>query len=160
MRALVAAALLCVAASASAQPAPPAPPPVPAPVMPSPLTARADVEVMVIEASEAAGENDPRLTPLLPTLKATGFASFQLVDRRSLRVADSETQQLLLSGARVLTVQMLSHDLQQARVRLVLVSGAARLVDTTITVHRNKAFYLAVRGHAGKSLIVPVAVRY
>jgi hypothetical protein len=157
MRALLAAAWLCLSASAWAQPAPP---PQPAPVMPSPVTARVDVEVMVIEASEAAGPSDPRLTPLLATLNATGFASFQLVDRRSLRVADSETQQLLMSDARVLTIQMLSHDLQQAQVRLVLVSGAARLVDTTITVHRNKAFYLAVRGHAGKSMIIPVAVRY
>ena len=159
MRVLLASAWLCLSASAWAQPAPPAPPQ-PAPVMPSPVTARVDVEVMVIEASEAAGPSDPRLTPLLATLNTTGFASFQLVDRRSLRVADSETQQLLMSDARVLTIQMLSHDLQQAQVRLVLVSGAARLVDTTITVHRNKAFYLAVRGHAGKSMIIPVAVRY
>ena len=152
---LALAALLSGASPALAQT-----PPAPAPVMPAQVEARVGVSLMVLLASEQAGESDPRLASWMPLLRTTPFQSFQMLDAHEMALADSEEHGLRLSEGRRIRLQLLSHDLTQARLKVVLESGEEKVVDTTITVARNKSFFLAVRGPQGTSLLLPIVVRY
>lgn len=146
---------LCCGPLAVAQPAP-----APAPVMPSPVSARVDVSVMVVLASEGAGESDPRLSAWMPLLRSTPFQSFQMLDAHELRIADTEEQGVSLSGGRRIRVQLLQHDLAQARLKIELMNGDEKMVDSTVTIARNKSFFLVIRGENGTALLMPIVVRY
>jgi hypothetical protein len=132
----------------------------PAPVLPTAVAPRVDVGVMVIQASATPGPIDSRLTPLLPTLRTLPFQAFTLLDEHDVRLIDGATEAVSLAGDRRLRVQLLSHDAKEARVRIELMAGEVQLVDTTISIHRNRSFYVAVRGGQGTTLILPVSVRY
>jgi hypothetical protein len=134
--------------------------PTPAPVMPSPVSAHVDVSIMVVAATEGAGPSDPRLEAWMPLLKVTPFQSFQMLDAHELRLGDTEEQAMRLSEGRRVRIQLLSHDLSQARLRVELMNGEDKAVDTTVTITRNKSFFLVVRGKEGAALLVPIVVRY
>lgn len=136
------------------------PTPAPAPVMPSPLSAHVDVSVMVVHASEAAGESDPRLSAWMPLLRSTPFQSFQMLDAHEMRIADTEDQGVSLSAGRRIRVQLLQHDLSQARLKIELMNGDEKIVDSTVTIARNKSFFLVIRGENGTALLMPIVVRY
>lgn len=144
---------LGVAGHANAQPAP-------APIMPSAVGAKVEVEVMVILAKAEPGAVDPRLASMASALKSLPFQSFTLLDQQGVRLAGGEEQALRLTDQRRLKVRLVAHDATQATVKIELMSGETEVLDTTVSVHRNKSFYLAVRGYQGGSLVVPVTVRY
>jgi hypothetical protein len=135
-------------------------PPTPAPVMPNAVAPKVDIGVMVISASATPGPTDARLSALLPTLRTLPFQSFTLIDEKAVRLTDGASEAVVLSGDRRLRVQLLSHDAKEARVRVELMAGEVQVVDTTISIHRDRSFYVAVRSADGATLILPVSVRY
>ena len=132
----------------------------PAPVMPSPVPARVTVEVKVIQASSEAGASDPRLASMMGALSRMGFARFWLVDEHAGAMADTEELTLRLPENRRLRVSLVSHDAAAARVRVELISGEVRVLDSTVSINRNRAFFLKVGLPAGGAIILPVGVRY
>lgn len=153
------AAVLLVMALAA--PAAPALAQTPAPVMPSPVSAFVDVRLMVVQASEQPGAIDPRLGPLGPTLASTTpFKSFSLLAEHELRLGDTEEHAVPVSAARRIRCRLISHDTQQAQLRVELLGADASIVDTTVTIRRNKSFVVVMRGRDGTSLLIPMSVRY
>ncbi len=134
--------------------------PSPAPVMPATVGPRIEVEVMIIHAAKGAPAIDPRLAGMMDQLSALPFDSYKLLDQHAVRLIDGSKDAVQLAGDRALRVYLISHDAREARVRVELMSGEQQVMDTTVSIHRNRAFYLAVRGYEGGSLIVPVSVRY
>ncbi len=131
----------------------------PAPVMPTTVPSRVTVGVMAIQATSEPGPIDERLRPLLSALQALPFKSFQLLDTREVLLRDASHGDLRLAGGRTLTVHLVSHDDKQAQVRVELVTGDKKVLDSTVVVRRNLTFNLAVRTTTG-ALVVPITVRY
>jgi hypothetical protein len=132
----------------------------PAPVMPSSVPARVAVDLMVIAASNEPGASDPRLSGQMAALTRTGFQRFSLLDERSGMLADTEEQTMTMAGDRRVRVSLVSHDAVSARVHVELVSAGVKVMDSTITINRNRAFYLRVNGAPGTAVFIPVNVRY
>jgi hypothetical protein len=133
----------------------------PAPVMPSPVPAWVDVKLMVVQASEQAGAVDPRLGSFAQTLlSSTPFLSFTVLAQHEMRLGDTEEHAVSVSDVRRVRCRLISHDPQQAQLRVELLSGDTQIVDTTVTIRRNKSFVVAMRSRDGTTLLIPLTVRY
>lgn len=133
----------------------------PAPVMPSPVPALVDVKMTVVQASEQPGPIDPRLGALAASMQAsTPFKSFIVLAQHQLRLADTEEHAVVISDARRLRCRLLSHDTQQAQLKVELLGGDSQIVETTVTIRRNKSFVVVMRGRDGTSILIPLTVSY
>lgn len=144
---------LALGAPAAAQTAP-------APGASAAVAATVEIEVMAIQGFPNPGPADPRIAHLMPALKAFPFQSYQLLDQKEVRLTDGKEEAVKLVDERRMRITLLSHDAREARVRLQLESGEAKVLDTTISIHRNLSFNVAVRGPNGTALFLPVTVRY
>lgn len=135
-------------------------PPKPAPVMPSPVGPKVKVEVLLVHAEKGDPYVDPKLTKMLSELKTLPYDKFTLIDDHSATLTDGAADVVDFEGGRRMVIHLVSHDEKGAQVRVELMAGETRLLDTTISIHRNRMFYLAVSGQGSGRTVIPVGVRY
>lgn len=153
-----------LAPQAHAQPVPPPPRGLPGGVpAPAPASARVSVQVMVVHATNQGNRIDPRLTDILQNLRAmpfSQFTSFTLLTEDTVQLQDGGLGVIDLAGGRKLKLDLLSHDDEQAKLRVRLIKDDTKLLDATISVHRNRMFTFAGPRYDEGFLILPVSVRY
>jgi hypothetical protein len=132
----------------------------PAPVMPATVGPKVEVEVLLVHATRGEPAVDPRLTPLLHQFKSMPFTRFALLDQHEATLVDGGDDAVEMDGSRKLRLALISHDDVGAQVRVQLMTGDTQVLDTTVSIHRNKMFSLALNGYKGGALIIPVGVRY
>ena len=135
-------------------------PPKPAPVMPSSVGPKVTVEVLLVHAEKGDPYVDPKLTKMLGDLKALPYDRFDLVDEHSATLTDGAQDSVEVEGGRRMVVHLVSHDEKVAQVRVELMAGEIKLLDTTVSIHRNRMFYLAVSSEGTGRTVIPVGVRY
>lgn len=125
------------------------------------VSAQVNVELVVIEANNEGTAVDEKLTPFLQSLKSLPYSHFTLLDQQQVKLKDGTEQTLTLVQGRKMHVHLLSHDDQRAKVQIRLYSAAELLLETNISIDRNRSFYLAVRGEGiNGALVIPVSVFY
>jgi hypothetical protein len=165
---------LCLAslwAAPSAFAGPPGPPPMNPARVATPkedgqkakITGKIAVELLCVRATNTHGNVDPKLQGLLQHLRILKYKGFDLVDEHTADVAAGQDAAFEIEGGRRVKIDLLDVDAVQARIRVRMFSGkaASPTLDTTIAVHRNRAFIVAGPKMAGDDvLILPLRVKY
>ena len=138
--------------------------PTPAPVQPSDVTtARAgkvNVQILVVHATSAHSNVDPRLADLTRYLQNLRYSGYELLATQTAQLAQNGSQSFNIEGGRKMTVTMLDHDDQRARMRVQIIGNGNTLLDTTLSVNRNGTFIVAGPKYKDGILVLPLTARY
>lgn len=162
---LSASLVLC---DAWAQGRPPPPPPgggrpVPARQVPAPsdqAAKKARVEVMVVYATNTGNRVDADLQPIMQQLKFTSFRSFTHLESHPAELAVGEESTFGIAGGRRVKIALISRDDKQAKIRMQMFSQGSKLLDTTVSIHRDRSFMVAGPRYQEGVLILPITVSY
>ena len=116
-------------------------------------------EVMVIHANNS-GRVDPDLRAVMQNLRFTKFSGFSLLNKVPSQLGVGQEASVSITGGRKLKVNLVERDDKQAKVRVRLFSGERKVLDTTVSIHRNRSFMLMGPKHADGVLILALSVRY
>jgi hypothetical protein len=156
-------ALMALAASwaspALAQTRPP-PRPVPAAPAPVPVAGKVNIELMVVHASNAYDRVDPALQPVLQPLRFVSYKGFKLLSKDDSDVAVGAETTFPVVGGRRVQVDVVDRDSVNAKIRIRMYNDKKLLLDTTVSIHRDKSFMVAGPEHEGGMLVLPITARY
>lgn len=124
------------------------------------VAAKVSVTVVLIAATHEDGAPDPKLKSHAQLLRTLPFRSYTYLDEHTFQIPDGGADSVSLREGRRLSVKILSHDHKEAKLHLELTRGDHAIMDTKVTVHRNRWFSLGVRKKNGTHLVVPVHVTY
>lgn len=159
---LLVAAVLLPAAHAQSRPPGPARPTTPT-VMeaPSPASGKVDLELLVVHATQN-GQVDAKLagSGLVENLKFTRYSGFSVLDTHQSKVAPGSDASFSLVGGRKVQVTLIDRDSRAAKVRVLMFKGADKVMDTTVSIHRNRSFIIMGPDHDGGKLVLPLTVTY
>lgn len=165
---LATAAMLVISAPALA--GPPGPPPVnPARVAepkegePKKVTGKVQIEILCVRATNTTSNVDPKLQGIMQHLRILKYKGFDLIDEHDSEVSSGHDVSFDIEGGRKLQVELLDVNDVQAKIRMRMFSGkgSSPTLDTTVSVHRNRAFIVAGPKMEGDDvLILPVRVKY
>lgn len=131
--------------------------PTPAPAR---VSQRVSVEMMVVYATNSHDRVDPRLRSLLPHLRHLNYTGYEVLDVRTDTLSPHQETTFAIVGGRRMQVELLDVDDQQARMRVRMFKDSRRLLDTTVSIHRNRSFIVAGPHHQDGVLILPMTARY
>ncbi|MBT3222378.1 MAG: hypothetical protein HN348_25170 [Proteobacteria bacterium] len=141
-------------------------PPPPDPSHPSaqaprrPAAGKVGVELMVVHAHNDNNRVDPQLNSIMQNLRFIKYQGFSLLDRFPSQLGIQQEAAFSVAGGRKLKVQLLERDDRQAKVRVRMFSGDDKILDTTVSIHRNRSFMLAGPKYENGVLILSVNVEY
>ncbi|MBW1878027.1 MAG: hypothetical protein JRI25_03325 [Deltaproteobacteria bacterium] len=131
---------------------------------PTPAPARASqrvsIEMMVVYATNSHKRVDPRLRSLLPHLRHLNYSGYEVLDVRTDSLGPHQETTFSIVGGRRMQVELLGIDDRQARIRVRMFKESRRLLDTTVSIHRNRSFIVAGPHHRDGVLILPMTARY
>lgn len=117
-------------------------------------------EVMVVRGTPT-GPVDPRVRELAPQFASMNLRGLQVLSSTSVMLGDAQSTSVSLDGGRKLELQLVSRTPQAAKVRVQMMQGAQKKVDTTVSIPRNKTFLVAGPPVENNGrLIVPITARY
>jgi hypothetical protein len=117
------------------------------------------LEILVVHGTPS-GPVDPRVRDLAPQFAGMNLRGFKVLDTQSLVLGDGQSGSVSLAGGRKLELQLVSRTAQSAKVRIQMMSGSQKKLDTTVSIPRNRAFPVAGPPYEGGRLIVPITARY
>lgn len=169
MRFLIAAALLGTAsmADAFAQSRPPGPARPTTPTVlaetpeAAPASGKVEIELLVVHATNN-GQVDPRLAGrgLVENLTFTKFSGFSVLESFEAKVGPGQDASFSIVGGRKVAVTLIDRDSHDAKVRVLMYNQTGKVMDTTVSIHRNRAFIIAGPDHNGGKLVLPLTVSY
>jgi hypothetical protein len=151
-----------LAGEANAQPRPPTRPSssvVAQQQSPKAPVGKVSTEVLVIHANNS-GRVDPELRAVMQNLRFMKFSGFTLLNKVPTQLGVGQESSLSVTGGRKLKVSLIARDETQAKVRVRLFSGERKVLDTTVSIHRNRSFMLMGPKHEDGVLILALSVRY
>jgi len=126
----------------------------------APVAGKVDVELMVVQASNDHNRVDPKLQSILKHLKFTNFKGFTHLSSERHQLAQGQDHTYTVAGGRRVKIILLARDEKRAKLRIQMFNAKNKILDTTVSVHRNKSFMVAGPRHAGGVLLLPVTPRY
>jgi len=120
---------------------------------------KVQLEVMVVHANQS-GKVDPKLKEIMKQLRFLNFTGFQLLDTYPATLTPGKEASFTLVGNRKLKIQLLSKNATAAKIRIRMFSGSDKVVDTTVSIHRNRSFIVAGPKYKDGVLILPLTVSY
>lgn len=166
LRVLLAALLvLGIGGEAWAQGRPPVPGRAPVPSRQTgdadvPIARKVAVEVMVVYATNSGDRVDPELRSVMQQLRFTRYRSFTRLETHDASLRAGEESAFTIAGGRRVKIELITHDAEQAKIRLRMFNDGGKLLDTTVSIHRNRSFMVAGPRHEDGVLIIPITVRY
>lgn len=125
-----------------------------------PATGKVSLQLKVIHANNS-GKVDPALQGVYENLKYTRFSGFSLLDTNDAKLSPGQDATFSVAGGRKITVSIVSRDSRAAKVRVKMFNPEGKSVmDTTVSIHRNRAFIIAGPDYKGGKLVLPLSVRY
>jgi hypothetical protein len=124
-----------------------------------PSRSRVSVEVMMVHATDG-GAVHPDLQPLMQQLRFTRYTGFDLLNRFPAQMAVGSSESFTLVGGRKLKIDLISKGDKNAKLRVRLFSEREKVLDTTISVHRNRSFIIGGPKYKGGALVLPLTVKY
>ena len=118
------------------------------------------LEVMVVLGTPT-GPVDPRVKDIARQFADLNIRGLKVLSAPApLALADGQSGVVALGNGRKLELQLLSRTPQAAKVRIQMMSGAQKKLDTTVNIGRNQTFVVAGPKVDEGKLIVPVTARY
>ncbi len=142
---------LATVGSMSASAAPPA-------AAERPAAVKVAIDLRVIHANQS-GVIDPAVADVARQLGAR-YSGLKLLAAHQDQLVQGVEQTFTVEGNRKLKVQLLERTATAARVRVMLMAGAEKQFDTTVSLPRNKTFIVAGSKVRDGVLVFPIAVRW
>jgi hypothetical protein len=120
---------------------------------------KVSTEVMIIHANNS-GRVDPELRSVMQNLRFMKFSGFSLLNKVPTQLGVNQESSVSITGGRKMKVTLIQRDEKQAKVRVRLFNGEAKVLDTTVSIHRNRSFMLMGPKHNDGVLILALSVRY
>lgn len=117
------------------------------------------LNVRVVHATNS-GKVDPQLQDVMKQLKFTRYTGFKLLNTNRAQLAVGGETMFQIAGGRRLKVQLVDRTPEFARVRIRMLKGNERVLDTTVKIYPNRSFIIAGPSFQGGKLVLPVAVSY
>ena len=124
------------------------------------VSGKVDIEVMVVHASNAHNRVDPSLQPVMQHLRFTNFKGFKMLSKEAKGINPSQDHTYSVAGGRRLKIKLLERDAKRAKIRIEMFNAKNKILDTTVSIHRNKSFMVAGPKHEGGVLVLPLTARY
>lgn len=156
--AVLATALMLAPSDAHAQARPRTPTQV-QPATHAPVAGKVSIKVQVIHANNS-GHVDPQLKSVEDHLKFTRFSGFELLQTHDAKLSTNQDQTFQVAGGRRLKVKVVGQDSRAAKIRVQMTNDAGKVMDTTVSINRNRAFMLAGPDFKDGKLVLPITVRY
>ena len=119
------------------------------------------LEMMVVYGTTMNSAVDPQLRPLMRYFRNYKFTGFSLLDSQQSRLYDKSAKTFSIEGNRKVTISLLSHTDQKAKLKVVVLEGKnKKILDTTININRNGTFIVAGPKHKEGILFLPISVKY
>lgn len=125
-----------------------------------PVGDRVSVDMMVVHATNAHTNVDPRLEGLRRQLSHLAYTGYSVLDTRTESLGDGQETTMAIAGGRRLRISLLDHDATSARMRVRMFKDSDLTLDTTVTVSRNRSFIVAGPKYDGGVLLVPLTANY
>ena len=127
----------------------------------APAVGPVSVDVLCVRATKSNDRVDPELKLILKHLTLTGYTGFDVISHNTDALGVGEEANFPIEGGRRLKVQLIDRDETAARMRLRLLGpDGTKVLDTTISVHRNRTFMVAGPKMGDDVLIIPVTANY
>jgi hypothetical protein len=127
----------------------------------APVSGEVSVDIKVVRATNQHSRVDPALTPMLQHLRFLNYSGFELLDTHDLGLAVSEESVFTVAGGRKVKIQLVSVNDTEAKLRIRMFNeDTTKLLDTTVSIHRNRSFIVAGPRFGEGVLILPVTARY
>lgn len=159
LRRLLAVGALWIALFALAAPLYAAPPAAEAPDRP-PMKSKVEIELMVVHATNAHSNVDPRLKPVVQHLRFLQFKGFSMLSHEEKLLAVGSGHTFDVAGDRKVTIDVVERDEVQVKLRVRMSNDRGMFLDTTIRIHRNKSFMVGGPDHDGGKLLLPITAHY
>ncbi len=149
-------ALFALGTPALAQNPPGGPPGGPAATVSSKVT----VDVLVLQATNADAVVDPKIpASIIKQLKLLNFSGYSQLQTHKASLGVKQKTSFAV-GTHSFSVQLLSRDASTAKLRVQVSNGSNKVLDTTVTIHRNKAFMVGGPPHGGGNLLLPITASW
>ncbi len=125
-----------------------------------PPAARVTVGVQVVHATDSEEGIDPRLDALASSFRYFKYKGYRLLSSESRPLAVGGSATFEIAGERELTVTVVERDDERARVRVEIVKGENRLLDTTVSINRDGTFIVAGPKYRDGILMLPLRASY
>ena len=124
------------------------------------VSGKVSIEVMVVHASNSHNQVDPSLQPVMQHLRFLNFKGFQMLSKESHGVALGQDHTYNVAGGRRVKIRLKERDAKRAKIRIEMYNAKNKILDTTVSIHRNKSFMVAGPKHEGGVLVLPLTARY
>jgi hypothetical protein len=135
----------------------------PAPSAPAaPMASKVSVEIMVVHASNKYDRTDAALAPVMKHLRflQAQYSGFKLLSKESRPVAVGGEHTFSVVGGRRVKVNVVERNPSQVKVRIRMFNESGAMLDTTVSIHRNKSFMVGGPKYDDGVLILPLTARY
>lgn len=121
---------------------------------------KVQVTVLEVAATDSHAGVDPRLAPLSNHLSFLRYKGYDLLDTHRFDLASGGEETLAITGSRRVSILLLDRSSEFAQFRIRINNQRGKLIDTTVSVHRNGTFIVAGPKYNDGILILPLQVRY
>ena len=126
-----------------------------------PLSDQVRLEMMVVYGTTRNTAVDPQLRPLMKYFRNYKFTGFSLIDSQKSKLHDKSAKTFSIEGNRKVTVSLLTHSKEKAKLKVVILEGKnQKILDTTININRNGTFIVAGPKYKDGILFLPFSVKY
>lgn len=124
-----------------------------------PAAGKVGMQLKVVHANNS-GKVDPQLRSVVDNFKFTRYNGFHLLNTHDAKLGPGQGATFAVAGGRKVKVTLVSRDARAAKVRVVMTNAKGKILDTTVSIHRNRAFFIAGPDYNGGKLVLPLTVRY
>lgn len=124
------------------------------------IPAKTQVTVMVIHAHNDNKKVDPQLKSVQRQLQFMQFTGFTLLDSYPANLLEDGEETFQIAGGRRLKVALVGRNDEKARLRLRMFGKKGKVLDTTVSIQRDRAFMVAGPNHNDGKLVIAVRVKY
>ena len=135
-------------------------PPRPVPARPASVARAVDVQLMVVHANNEHDRVDARLGDLRAHLRHMSYTGYDVLQTQNESLTDGQEARYAVAGSREIKVELVDHDGENARLRIRMFTGDRKVLDTTVSVRRNRSFIVMGPSHNDGVLILPITVSY
>lgn len=136
------------------------PPRRPVPARPARVAQSVQVQLMVVHANNRHTRVDERLEALRAHLRHLDYTGYDVLQTQSETLSDGQEAQYSIAGNREVKVQLVDHDDENGRLRILVFNSGRKVLETTVSVRRNRSFIVMGPNYDGGVLILPITVRY
>lgn len=121
---------------------------------------KVNLQVMVIYATTAHKRVDDKLSQVTRYLNHLKYTGYELLQSESMQLGLNGNESFIMANGQQAKATVLSKDDKRVNVRLEIMKGKAKVLDTTLSVNRDGSFMVAGPRYKDGILVLSVTARY